>query len=92
MRLGKSVKPIIVTPLYLYISLGLVTSQLPPCSAAKSTMTEPSFIDSTISLVINLGAGLPGIKAVVIIISTSLACSKNKAISASMNSLLIILA
>ena len=38
------------------------------------------------------GAGLPGMRAVVIIISTSLACLANRAISASINSLEISLA
>ena len=46
----------------------------------------------TISLVISLGAGLPGIKAVVIIISTSLAYLINNFISSSINSLDISLA
>ena len=55
-------------------------------------MTLPSFIDSTMSAVISFGAGLPGISAVVMMMSTSLACSANSAISASMNSLLITLA
>jgi len=38
---------------------------------------------STCSFLISLGAGFPGIRAVVIMISTSLAYFKNKAISAS---------
>ena len=41
---------------------------------------------------ISLGAGFPGIKAVVMMMSTSLACLANSAISASMNSLDITLA
>ena len=52
----------------------------------------PGFIDATISSVISSGAGLPGINAVVMMMSTSLACSANKAISARMNSSLITLA
>ena len=52
-----------------------VQAQLPPVAAAKSTTTEPGFMESTISFVIKRGAGLPGIAAVVIMISTSLACS-----------------
>ena len=47
---------------------------------------------STISLVIKTGDFLPGIAAVVMIIFTSFACSANNLISASMNSLLIVLA
>ena len=39
-----------------------------------STMTLPGFIDFTMSAVISLGAGLPGISAVVMMMSTSLAC------------------
>ena len=54
----------------------------PPASAARSTTTEPSFIDSTISLDINFGAGLPGIRAVDIKMSTSLHCLANNSISA----------
>ena len=56
-----------------YVGKGSAT-QLPPCSAAKSTITLPGFIDSTIPAVINLGAGLPGICAVVMMMSTSMAC------------------
>ena len=44
------------------------------------------------SSVINLGASLPGIKAVVIIISTSLHCDLNNSCSALRKSLLISLA
>ena len=61
-------------------------SQLPPASAAKSTITDPGFMAATISSVINVGAGRPGISAVVITMSTSLHCSMNSFISASMNS------
>ena len=74
------------------ISPGTVYSQLPPFWAAKSTTTLPGFIESTISLVIKRGAGFPGINAVVIMISTSLACSANNAISASINAFDITLA
>ncbi len=65
---------------------GSVNSQLPPCSAAKSTITLPGFMDATISAVISFGAGLPGMSAVVTMMSTSLACWANNAISAAMNS------
>ena len=47
------------------ISSGRVSSQLPPRSAARSTTTEPGCIASTISVVIRIGARLPGISAVV---------------------------
>jgi len=45
------------------MSPGTVASQLPPASAAKSTTTDPCFITASISLVINFGAGFPGIRA-----------------------------
>ena len=63
-----------VTPCLTTALPGSVSSQLPPCSAAMSTMTLPGFIDCTISAVISFGAGLPGISAVVMMMSTSLAC------------------
>jgi hypothetical protein len=44
-------------------------------SAARSTTTEPGFIDSIIALEMSFGAGLPGISAVVMMTSTSAACS-----------------
>ena len=81
-----------VTPCFSTTFPGSVNSQLPPRSEAKSTTTLPDFIDSIIAAVMSLGAGLPGISAVVIIMSTSLACSAKRAISAAMNSSLICLA
>ena len=47
---------------------------------------------STMSRVQRIGARLPGISAVETTMSTSFACSLKSAISASMNSLLIVLA
>ena len=86
--LGKSVNPITFTLFFVsIILLGTVTSQFPPCSAAKSTITEPGFISSTISFGHNFGAGIPGMRAVVITISISGACFLNNSISFSMNSL-----
>ena len=41
------------------------------------------------SAVMSFGAGLPGISAVVMTMSTSFACAGNSAISASMNAWLI---
>jgi len=38
---GKSVYPIIFTPLTSLISPGFVKTQFPPVSAAKSTITDP---------------------------------------------------
>ena len=54
--------PMIVTPLWTTVSSGLVSSQLPPRSAARSTTTDPGCIASTISVVIRIGARLPGIE------------------------------
>ena len=39
---------------------GTVPSTLPPLAAAMSTITEPGFIDATISPVMIRGAGRPG--------------------------------
>jgi hypothetical protein len=61
-----------VTPFSVtYISSLLVSSQLPPPTAAKSMMTLPGFITSTASFNISFGDGLPGIAAVVIAMSVS---------------------
>ncbi len=73
----------IFTPLAVVTtSPGTVYSQLPPFCEARSTTTLPDFMESTISRVISFGAGLPGINAVVTMISTSFACAANSAISA----------
>ena len=51
----------ISTPLsVMYVSPGLVSSQLPPASAARSTITLPGFISSTAVAGISFGAGRPG--------------------------------
>jgi len=68
-----------VTPCFTVTWCGTVSSQLPPCSAAMSTMMLPGFIDCTMSAVISLGAGLPGMSAVVMMMSTSFACLANTA-------------
>lgn len=79
---GKSVYPTNFTP-YFSTTLSFSTNlQFPPASAAKSTITEPGFIAFTCSSKINSGASFPGINAVVIIISTSLAYFANNSISA----------
>lgn len=74
-----------VTPEYSYTSPGLVVSMLPPDSAARSTTTEPGFMTSIMSLVMSLGAGLPGMRAVVMTMSTSAHCCLNSRISACMH-------
>ena len=66
----------IVTPLSVTTaSSATVPSTLPPLAAAMSTITLPGFIEATISAVIIRGAGRPGISAVVMMMSTSPACS-----------------
>jgi hypothetical protein len=66
----------IVTPLSVTTtSPATAPSTLPPLDAAMSTMTLPALIDATILEVISRGAGLPGISAVVMMMSTSPACS-----------------
>ena len=49
------------------------SSQFPPLAAAMSTMTLPGFMDATMSAVMSRGAGRPGMSAVVMMMSTSLA-------------------
>ena len=66
----------IVTPFGVTTtSSGSEPSTLPPLRAARSTMTEPGFIDATMAAVMSRGAGLPGMRAVVMMMSTSLAWS-----------------
>lgn len=48
-----------ILTLWTYSSPGLVVSMLPPASAARSTTTEPSLIDSTNSFLIRMGARFP---------------------------------
>src|SRR5208282_226814 len=69
--LGRLRGPAIVTPFTTTSSPGFVSSQFPPVSAARSTMTEPGRIASTISLRTRRGALRPGIAAVVTMTSAS---------------------
>mmetsp|Transcript_42886 Transcript_42886/g.81801 ORF Transcript_42886/g.81801 Transcript_42886/m.81801 type:complete len:294 (-) Transcript_42886:1086-1967(-) len=85
MREGKSVNPRHVTPACTTAFSGTVVATLPPASAARSTMTDPGLMLSTISLVMSTGAARPGMSAVVMMTSTSRACSANNAISARWN-------
>lgn len=78
---GKSVYPTTLTLLSeIAISFGIVSSQLPPASAARSITTEPGFMAATWVAGHRFGAFFPGIRAVEITISTSLAYFKNIAI------------
>ena len=63
--------PTIVTSCSTVVLPGVVSSQLPPASAARSTITEPGRIASTALAGISRGAGRPGISAVVITASKS---------------------
>ncbi len=55
-----------VTPWATTTSSALVSSQLPPRSAARSTITEPGAMASTMASVTSTGDCRPGIAAVVI--------------------------
>ena len=68
---GRFVVPSMRTPSTSVITPGSVSSVLPPVSAARSTITEPGFIDRTMSAVMSFGAGRPGIAAVVMTMSFS---------------------
>jgi hypothetical protein len=59
----------------VYVSPGFVSSQLPPASAARSTITEPGFISATALAGISFGAGRPGTSAVVTITSDLPICT-----------------
>ena len=63
---GRLVGPRISTPWCTTSLSARDSSQLPPWSAARSTITEPGRIPSTIAAVSSSGARLPGTRAVVI--------------------------
>ena len=69
-----------------------VSAQLPPCSAAMSTITDPWAIATTAPDVMSCGAGLPGISAVEMTMSDCLACWAIIACSAARYASLISLA
>src|SRR6516225_5874372 len=71
---ARFIAPMIVTPFTAIVSPGFVSSQLPPASAARSTITAPGCIPRTIAAVMSLGAGLPGMSAVVITRSCMTMC------------------
>ena len=56
--------PETVTPPWSTVSPGRVSSQLPPVSAARSTITLPGFMPATIAALMIFGAGRPGTAAV----------------------------
>ena len=62
---------ITVTSWRVTVSPGELASQLPPCSAARSTITEPGRIPASISSVTSTGAFLPGTAAALMTMSLS---------------------
>ena len=66
--------PMIATPPTFATSPGTAPSTLPPRSTARSTITDPSAIEATMSRLTSFGAGRPGMSAVVMMMSTSSAC------------------
>src|SRR5437773_1258611 len=79
--LGRFTGPRIRTPLRLTSVPASASSQFPPVSTARSTITEPGFMPRTASAVISIGARLPGIAAVVITMSASFTACARKASS-----------
>ena len=75
-RETRSVYPRHVTPFGVTTALSAcVHAALPPFSAARSTITLPRRIASTISCLMSSGAGRLGMSAVVTTISASPTCS-----------------
>ena len=73
-----SVYPMSVTPpSVLTTSSRTVPVTLPPAAAARSTTTEPGLSFATMSPSMRLGAFLPGMRAVVMTMSTSSHCFKS---------------
>src|SRR5574341_1497935 len=69
---GRFTGPRTVTPRCTTCVPICVSSQLPPVSAARSTITDPGRIPSTAARVTRIGARFPGIAAVVTTTSASL--------------------
>ncbi len=75
MRAGRFRGETIFTSCSTTVSPGSVSSQLPPDSPARSTITDPGFIPRTASSVTSFGAGRPGTSAVVMTTSKPLIAS-----------------
>ena len=72
--------PKIFTPLPVTtVSPATVSSQLPPLSAARSTITEPALMAATAAFETIRGAVRPGIAAVVITTSAFAMCASSTA-------------
>ena len=63
---GRLPTPAMLTPWWRTTLSAFDSSQLPPCSTAMSTTTEPGRMDSTMARVTSTGALRPGMRAVVI--------------------------
>ncbi len=74
-NVARSGSPTMCTPCLTTVLLSSDSGQLPPCDTARSTITEPGFMALTVSSEISTGAGRPGISAVVMMMSASLARS-----------------
>ena len=75
---ARSNGPAMVTPPTTTVAPGRVSSQLPPVSAARSTITLPGFIPATIAALMIFGAGRPGTAAVQTITSMFFKCSARR--------------
>ena len=84
--LGRLSGAMILTPPSTTVSPAFVSSQLPPDSPARSTITEPGCMPRTASAVIRSGAGRPGIWAVVMITSCRAAASASASRTCSFSS------
>lgn len=71
--------PTILTPPTSVTLPASAPSILPPRSTARSTTTDPGFMESSISRVTSRGAGRPGISAVVMTMSCLAMCSATSA-------------
>ena len=84
-RLGRSEYPRIVTPLAVTVaSPSTVEATLPPLIDAMSTMTAPRFTLESMASSMSLGAGRPGMRAVVTMMSALATASSSMAASAAL--------
>ncbi len=87
MSLGRFAGAITFTPLSeTTVVRASVSSQLPPESPARSTITEPGAMLATACFVSRIGAGRPGISAVVMITSCLAAFSASASRTCSFSS------
>ena len=89
---GRLAGPTIFTPYFSTTLPYSESGQLPPCSTAMSTITEPGFMVFTMSSLTSTGALRPGMSAVVTTMSCVLMCSATSAACLARYSALISLA